>query len=723
MNLYKNMLVEWLNRPDHAVERILHIDQHSGELAAIDINKRTAKPFIQEIDYFLDAIDRNHAMELKNDPFAAFKLPEDSLSKKQINRRDRWWDILKDLIEDPRIYDPKFRGPKIAALLEKHDKLSKSGVYEQLRNFWQRGQMKDAFIPLWENCGGRGKERRCSERKRGIPSKKAKEDGKSTGVNVDAARKEKFKRGHTEFCNIYSVRDVSRAYEHVIGHYFHTGYELKDGAQVPVLPPKDEIPTLRQFRYWLGKEWDSNPTKALIALEGERAFALNHRGLSGNSTRMASGPGSVFQIDATIGDVYLVSSVWPRPIIGRPVIYLVKDVWSRLITGFAVVLEGPNWNGARLAIENMNENKVEFCARYGIEIQESWWPSHHLPDKIRADRGEYLSQNSDVLVNALGITIDTTAPYRPDWKAIVERHFRTLNIDMIKWLPGHVVIDRALGGPDYRLDAKLDIDQFRKLMIHCIVDYNYRKRLVHYRMDRYMIEDGVEPYPAELWKWGIRNRSGHLKQLRQDVVRRNLLPTGEAKITPSGIRFGDLYYTCQRAVDEDWSVRARVKGLKPVTVAYDPRNVGTIYLRMGGRELEPCHLTESEAERFPITDWYELDDFNERKKQADEEAKSDRLRAKVEVAAKVEAIVKEGEELTKAAHEGQSKRSLLKGIGEKRKKANEQDWQERNAQAPAVIPLKQPVDTTSDGKAGQEDDDDSYVPAPQFLDVMRRAGA
>ena len=76
---------------------------------------------------------------------------------------------------------------------------------------------------------------------------------------------------------------------------------------------------------------------------------------------MANGPGSLYQIDATKDDIYLVSRTDRNRIIGRPVVYLVQDVFSRLIAGIAVTLEGPSWLGAMLALENTASDKTPFA--------------------------------------------------------------------------------------------------------------------------------------------------------------------------------------------------------------------------------------------------------------------------------------------------------------------------------------------------------------------------
>ncbi len=70
------------------------------------------------------------------------------------------------------------------------------------------------------------------------------------------------------------------------------------------------------------------------------------------------GPGAKYQIDATVGDIYLVSQFDRSDIIGRPVMYFVMDSYSRMVTGMYVGLEGPSWAGAMMAIENAASDKV-----------------------------------------------------------------------------------------------------------------------------------------------------------------------------------------------------------------------------------------------------------------------------------------------------------------------------------------------------------------------------
>lgn len=92
-----------------------------------------------------------------------------------------------------------------------------------------------------------------------------------------------------------------------------------------------------------------------------KEFESKHRPILSDSKSETNGPGTRFQIDATIADIYLVSSLDVNKVIGRPVIYAVIDVYSRIVTGLYVGLEGPSWVGAMMALDNMVADKVNFC--------------------------------------------------------------------------------------------------------------------------------------------------------------------------------------------------------------------------------------------------------------------------------------------------------------------------------------------------------------------------
>jgi hypothetical protein len=176
-------------------------------------------------------------------------------------------------------------------------------------------------------------------------------------------------------------------------------------------------------------------------------------------------------------------------------------------------------------------------------------------------------------------------------------------------VPGAVYKPHERGDADYRLDAVLDLHQFRKLMSLTVLDYNKDRRMDWYRMDEFMIQDYVEPYPIELWNWGIRNRAGHLRKVSPDILKLNLLRTTEASVTYRGIRFEGLFSSCDLALKEQWFIRSRERGSWIITIACEPRKLDTIYLRLeDGRRIEPCYLVDAEK-IFRGRDWYEAIDY------------------------------------------------------------------------------------------------------------------
>ncbi len=581
-----------------------------------------------------------------------------------------------------------------------------------MRRYWRGGQTKNALLPRYNRSGGKGKPKKSGGRKRGRPDILAQATGQQRGVNVDETMRRYFQRGIKLFYETRQKNSLRRAYDLTLQKFFHRGYEEKSGAQVPVMPPAEALPTFRQFQYWYTKERQAE--LALRAREGDRRFELHHRAVLGDSTQMAYGPGSVYQIDATPADVYLVSSLDTTRIIGRPVLYFVVDVFSRMIVGFSATLEGPSWLGAMLALENTTCDKVAFCAEYDISISPDEWPSHHLPEKLLADRGELEGYNADNLVNALNITVANTPPYRADWKGIVERYFRLSNDRVTRWLPGAVRADSGRGDPDYRLDANLTLNEFRKILIWTVLTHNNHYRMAWYPVDKTMMRDQIEPYPTRLWQWGIENRVGHLRTMPQEVIRLNLLPQGVASIARDGIHFQGLRYTCERAEKENWYINARERGRQKIDVAYDMRRADTLYLRLSDhRQIAPCHLVPK-FNAYQGLDWYEAQEYIALGKQRSKAAATGQLQANAAYQSQVDNIVQQAQARQEQSFSKQSKLARLKGIRDNRRQERQLERGEDNWQLGDTPEPDAPENIES------PDTEDVYIPEPKKIDLFRQ---
>jgi hypothetical protein len=670
MNLFVNQLLCWHsdNEADIQIERVLWIDSSGTDVVTIDINYCKAQPVFQKYKEIEKAFTVCKVSILTNDPYSKFLLPESELTETQRKYRDEAWKaVALILVKKELVFFARERSHLIQEAV-KHTGRSEPTIRKDLRRYWQGGQTKNALLPHFDLCGGKGKEKRSDGIKRGRPTLFSLAKDEIVGVNVDAEIQKKFRKGIRLFYETSQQSSLTRAYQLTLEKFFAIGYkELSDGIKAPILPAAEQLPSFRQFKYWYEKSCDVK--RQLISRKGERRYKLSHRAIMGNSTQMAFGSGSLFQIDATIADIYLVSWLNRRWIIGRPTLYLIVDVFSRLVVGFVVTLEPPSWLGAMLALENATADKVDFCKKFDIEITEAEWPSHHVPEAILADRGEFEGYNPNNLVDSLGVDVDNTPPYRADMKGIVEQSFNQLNNEMIHWLPGSVKKPPERGERDYRLDGVLTLYEFRQLMILAILAHNNEKRLNEYPMDQFMIQDDIEPYPVNLWQWGVENRMGSFPWKSPEIIRLNLLPSAEASVTRDGcIYFKKLHYTCELAVREQWFVKARNKGSWKITVAYDPRLVDYLYIRLdGGKDMEVCRLLDIDQQRFQGCDFREIEDYYKRQEVNKQSSRTRRQQSKAEHNARANKILDKATQEAQKADDGQSKQSRIKNIRENRK--------------------------------------------------------
>jgi putative transposase len=710
--LFKNMVYEWADKEaPHSLERLLWLDQSSPFVWTIKIYGNSAQPVRRSRESLQDALDTGAARVVAKDPFAYLIRPERDIKESHRKHRDEAWDLISPLVEngDTRIFQFYGRNSPVTALV-KSKRCSQSKAYRELRRYLQRGQMKNANLPLYDNCGWRDRldNPKAAQKKQGRPSKVSAATGESRGINITRHILQAFRDGIALFYDKRLSAPLSRAFQQTLEKFFNCGYhQNKNGVWVASLPPAHELPTYRQFKYWYNKE--RKPRQSQVARRGTARFNLSGRAKLGNSTQMAYGPGSVFQVDATIGDVYLLSSLNRRWIIGRPVIYFIIDLFSRLIVGLSIALEGPSWLGAMLALENSVMDKVAFCAEYDISIEYSDWTTHHLPEALMADRGEFEGYNADQLVNAFSTRVYNTSPYRADLKGVVEQHIDISNEKTIHWLPGRVR-KRERGDRDYRLDAALTLWEFRKIMTLAALHHNHHQYIEDYPLEADMIADRVEPFPINLWRWGLKHRSGCLRKQDIETVRLNLLPEAEASVTQNGIYFSNLHYTSELALKEQWFERAGERGTWKIPVAHDPRTRSRIYLRLdNGKRLETCHLVPGDK-AFLDRDWYETLDEFESRKQRIEVNQTRHQRSMADYHASTQQVIDAAKEENAMSRIDMSDRSRIMGIRANRKQ--ERDL-EREANAWEFGPdPKTSSESTQSPVPG-------YVPPPQPTDKLR----
>ncbi len=342
--------------------------------------------------------------------------------------------------------------------------------------------------------------------------------------------------------------------------------------------PDTEIPSIWQFKHFYEREFPK--VTQLTARSNPILYNKDIRALHSTVNTQVLGPGSRYEIDATIADIYLVSDSDRACIVGRPTIYFVVDVFSRIVVGFYIGFENASYVTAMQALQVAMTDKVELCKQYGYEITSEEWPCIGLPDAILADRGELLGHQIEALEHSFSIRIENTAPYRGDLKPIVERYFRTAQAKFKPFAQGVVqpFKEKKRGGSDYRLDATLTIHDFKQIIIGSILTYNLTHQLKKYDRDLDMPTD-LPLVPIHLWNWGIQNRVGRLKQVSEKALRVALLPKTKATLSDLGLKVFGVFYYCAEINQQGWMHRKKsISRPDTLQVAYDPSNAEIIYV-------------------------------------------------------------------------------------------------------------------------------------------------
>ncbi|NFS11036.1 DDE-type integrase/transposase/recombinase [Clostridium botulinum] len=569
---------------DSNEERIRIINIIDDYVYIVSIDGATSMPRKELLETILQDVNAEKLVLIK-DPYSRI-IDEASLSELQISKRDFDWQVILKFWNENKIelLEKKYRN-KMFQRISNQVGISVPKVKKLFSRYWQRGMNKNSLLPDYINSGARGKERKLSDIKVGRPKRANYEGEVIEGINITDEVKKHFQISINKYYRNNNKLSLKETYMFMLSDFYSDIYKEDNEIKHKVWD-KSRIPTYNQFYYWFKK--NENIKKDITFRESEKEFNLKHREILSNSKQETDGPGTRFQVDATIADVYVVSSLNRNRVIGRPIVYAIIDVYSRLITGIYVGLEGPSWIGAMMALDNMICDKVEFCKKYGIDIKEDQWPCKHLPEIIIADRGEFEGYSVENLINNLDVKIENTAPYRGDLKGIVERSFRTTNEKIKHTTPGAIQKEfRKRGDRDYRLDATLTLEEFTKIYINIVLHHN-SKVIDKYPIDKEMIEDEIIPTPLQLWKWGIENRKGRLKTVNREVLRLNILPKGRASISRAGIRFKGLYYSSDKAIKEQWFIKNSVRN---IDIVYDPRNINNIYIPYdNGMDYDECYL-------------------------------------------------------------------------------------------------------------------------------------
>lgn len=388
----------------------------------------------------------------------------------------------------------------------------------------------------------------------------------------------------------------------------------------------ENYPTFYQFRYFYRKT--KNMQNYYISRNGLKNYQRNNRPLLGDGVHAFAQSVGKGMIDSTICDIYLVNNT--GDVIGRPVLTACVDAYSGLCCGYSLSWEGGIYSLKKLML-NIIADKTEYCKSFGIDINSDDWNCDKLPSTLVTDMGsEYKSENLEQL-SELGITIVNLPSYRPELKGCIEKFFDIIQNLFKPYFKGKGVVEpdfQERGAHDYRKDACLTLNEFEKIILHCIIFYNSKRVINSFPYTENMLKNRVKPTSSQIWNWCVGEKTANLIQTDSRQVILTLLPRAQGTFTRFGLKVGKLHYR------HDDYTEMYLKGGN-VTAAYNPENAADVWLIDNGRYIK-FNLIE---ERFTDQSLLEVESQYKQKYELAKETANGSLQAQIDLSKHIEAIV------------------------------------------------------------------------------------
>ena len=536
------------------------------------------KPIAFRLDDFLSGVERECINPSRYTlPFYQLS-SEGDMPNEYIKKRNDQFGLIEELVNDPNFLLEIALNQR-CKIISAHAKSKGTYVqklYRILNQYWRYGQDLNGLLPAYKNSGGPGEPRLAGLKKRGAPIQLSTPGmSAASGKNASEEDKKKFIKAIKK----YALKGRPMAMSHVYNKMLNELY-----ADEILQAEKDEraplVPSLRSFRYWIKKLIPESELIKKSTSSGD--FDRNKRGLRGSTTDHAEVPGSYFELDATVLDVHIVSEFNRNHVIGRPTLYYVIDKVSRMIVGLHVSMEYASWKAGRQALVNSFSSKKDFCARYGIEIEDEDWPCRHIPQRLLCDRGEFICKDAEERAVPLIGHLSFAPPYRADKKGVVEHRFHILNENLIHDFMGTTRgINYIRGNKDPRMDAALTLKEVTQMIIEDVLIQNRKALDTLAAQTTLLIESQIRPTPLNYWNVHLNKHLHSLSKADEAEIRVRLLPVEYVSMTSKGIRLNDdMYYECDRPEFEDWKIIARSYGRSKMEALIDSDNSSFIFVRL-----------------------------------------------------------------------------------------------------------------------------------------------
>lgn len=557
----------------------------------------------------LDAAGKLFVVEVKSS--ARLRMDPEDLRPRELALLLRRQALLAGFLDHARLCDSLERTGGIGALVREAMKTgegSRALVYRLLQLLFLHGFEVSSLVPRFDRCGAPGIPRPVSEQRKKAGAKNARqrigEPDPYPQRGVTDADRVKILAHYRSLAK--PGKSFRHLYAQILLRIYVTRYEDEGAGRVPIMPPEGTFPNMRQVRHII--ESGTRRLERARRRTTQGHFERSKRGLRGRSYDHSPGPGHVYAIDATVGDVHLRSAVNPAWLIGRPVVYLVVDVWSTAVVGYYAALSSPSWANARLALFSTLCAPQLFAELWGLDPSDALIPAPCAPAAVLTDRGEYVSAGARDTCARLGINLAINAAYHPELKGMVEVLHRITKDDQFAFVPG--AIDARRRELELKPSAKesaLTLREYVQYLHLMIAHYNLHADRSK-RMTAEMIAAGADASPSGLWQFGHEAGFGYRKALPSDRLIADLLSRSTAVVRGDGVFFESLQYDGDIASAEEWTGQARNRGAFERPVYHFPGSTSRFWCPGDDGGLHSFHLRPNARvpPGFCLDEWRDL---------------------------------------------------------------------------------------------------------------------
>lgn len=435
--------------------------------------------------------------------------------------------------------------------------------------------------------------------------------------------------------------DISRLYDEYVVRYEdkfdlpHATLNKQRNYEFPY--PESEIISQDTFRYHFKKLL---PLEKFIKFrDGQHKFDKDHRPKRGDAKDGVVGAGHVVEFDHTQLDLHArMPGVHDKRFsAGRPWLVIAKDVYTKFILGFHISFRPPCWDNIAECIINCVENKVEFAARYGVELAERDWPSRHLHMLYKIDNGvEYPhEQESEIMASPFKFQgSQQVAKGRGDLKADSESTLGKLN-RIVSNNPGGIDTGKDAMEQDASQQALLTIEDITAQLIDEIVLMN-KTADRECSLDQDMLAAGVEPTPLAQWNYSIEHQmsgGNPVSKAQIPELQYTLLPKQMARIDADGItlkKYPQLQYDGEFKELENWYLQKKHKAagaMSEIKVAIASGSIKRVYYR-DNNTIYPLDL-KAQNSQYEDMSFFEFEQSVKARKQIQRDRKNSQQAGRV----------------------------------------------------------------------------------------------